>query len=335
MYKTLDRVPGGGAVRALLAATILTALSASGCHRHSCPSAIPSRGSWAGATPIRSGDAVFFVGNSFFGWQGRSLPDWVAALGQAMTPRIEITTGSDIVIGNHPLGGFLGHPATRQALASRKYQVYVLQGEEMEAVDHKAAFQRAVRDFNRAVVAAGGRTVLFMTWEFPWRRFIDQVAASYDEIGRELGIPVIPVGLVYQDCGCRPFAPGLSPHWLTADAAHRQGDLHPNEQGAAVNAYATFEMLTGINPAGRNFVAPGNSNDDAMMKYLSAMAWARVSPRLSVVPASPLVARRAPDAAKAQNWKALGWTPTPGAADRSQSLAAATSTVTGPAARPK
>ena len=287
----LNRVPGRGTLRTLLAATLLTALSASGCHRPTCASVIPSRGPWAAATPVHSGDGVFFVGNSFFGWQGRSLPDWVAALGQAVTPPIEIGTGSDIVIGNHPLSGFLTHPATRAALASRKYQVYVLQGEEMEAVDHKAAFQQAVRDFDRAVAAAGGRTVLFMTWDFPWRRFIDKVAASYDEIGRELGIPVIPVGLVYQDCGCRPFAPGQSPHWLTADAAHREGDLHPNEQGAAVNAYTTFEMLTGLDPAGRNFVAPGNSNDDAMMKYLSAMTWARVSPRLPVVPASRLVVR--------------------------------------------
>jgi hypothetical protein len=291
MYKTLARARGRGAGRMLLAATLLTALSPAGCHRHACASVARDRGPWASVKPIRSGDAVFFVGNSFFDWQGRSLAAWVAALGQAITPPIAIATGSDVVIGHHPLAGFLTHPATREALASRKYQVYVLQGEEMEAVDHKAAFQQAVRDFDRAVVAAGGRTVLFMTWDFPWRRFIDKVAASYDEIGRELGIPVVPVGLVYEDCGCRPFAPGLSPHWLTADAAHREGDLHPNEQGAAVNAYATFEMLTGINPAGRNFAAPGNSNDDAMMKYLSAMTWARVSPRLPAVPAGPLVVK--------------------------------------------
>jgi hypothetical protein len=281
MDQWLDRPPGRPAGRALMAAAILAVLAASGCRRHACASVLPAAGPWATTTPIRSGDAVFFVGNSFFGWEGRWLPAWVAALGKAITPPIEIATGSDIVFGNHPLAEFLTHRATREALASRKYQVYVLQGEEMEAVDHKAAFQQSVRDFNRAVVAAGGRTVLFMTWDFPWRPFIDRVAASYDEIGRELGIPVIPAGLVYEDCGCRPFAPGMAPHWLTADAAHRQGDLHPNQHGAAVDAYATFQLLTGINPVGRNFAAAGNGNDDAMMKYLSDMAWARVSPRLS------------------------------------------------------
>jgi hypothetical protein len=267
--------------RGRIALGIVAWLAASGCHRHSfAPAPAPSRAHWSAPAPIHDGDGVFFVGNSFFGWQGRSLPDWVTALGQAVSPPIRIVTGSDIVFGNHPLAEFLDHAATREALAARKYRVFVLQAEEFEAVDHKARFQQSVRDFNRAVVAAGGRTILFMTWDFPWRPFIEKVAASYDEIGRELGIPVIPVGLIYRDCGERPYAPGMPPHWLLADAEHPKGDLHENEKGAALDAYATFEMLTGINPQGRNFTAPGNSNDDAIMKYLSGMSWARVEPRL-------------------------------------------------------
>jgi hypothetical protein len=228
---------------------------------------------------IQDGDAIFFVGNSFFGWQDRKLAEWVAALGRAVTPPIHIEVGSDIVFGNTPLAGFLDHPATRAALASRKYKVFVLQGEEFEPVDHKAAFHQAVRDFQRAICAAGGRTVLFMTWDFRWRPFIAELAASYDEIGRELGIPVIPAGLVYRDCGRSP-PHGETPFWLTADTEHPDGNLHENERGTAVNAYATFAMLTGRNPHGRNFTAPGNTNDDALMRYFSDMAWAEVRPRL-------------------------------------------------------
>jgi hypothetical protein len=228
---------------------------------------------------IQDGDAVFFVGNSFFGWQDRKLAEWVAALGRAVTPPIHIEVGSDIVFGNTPLAGFLDHPATRAALASRKYKVFVLQGEEFEPVDHKAAFHQAVRDFYRAISAAGGRTVLFMTWDFRWRPFIAELAASYDEIGRELGIPVIPVGLIYRNCGRSP-PHGETPFWLTADTEHPDGNLHENEKGTAVNAYATFAMLTGRNPHGRNFTAPGNTNDDALMLYFSDIAWAEVCPRL-------------------------------------------------------
>jgi hypothetical protein len=226
---------------------------------------------------VHDGDAVFFVGNSFFGWQDRPLPEWVSALGRAVSPPIRLDVGSDIVFGNAPLAEFLGHKSTQDALASRKYRVFVLQGEEFEPVDHEARFHQAVRDFHRAIVAAGGQPVLFMTWDFRWRPFLDQLAASYEEIGRELNIPVIPVGLIYSDCDLAPY-PGERRYWLTS------GDLHQNEKGSAVNVYATFQLLTGVNPHGRNFVAPGNTNDDALMRYLSDMAWARVHPLLEAHP---------------------------------------------------
>ena len=228
---------------------------------------------------VHDGDAVFFVGNSFFGWQDRPLPEWVAALGQAVMPPVRLEVGADIVFGNTPLREFLDHPATQAALAQRKYQVFVLAGEEYEPVDHKAEFHQAVRDFNQAIVASGARTVLFMTWELRWRPFIDELAASYDEIGRELSIPVIPAGLIFHDCDAAP--PGQQhPGWLTADLEHQDGDLHQNDKGSAANTYATFAMLTGRNAHGMNFLAPGNTNDDALMRYLSDMAFAEVLPRL-------------------------------------------------------
>ena len=84
---------------------------------------------------------------------------------------------------------------------------------------------------------------------------------------------------VPNDCDAAP--PGSQGrHWLTADAEHPDGDLHQNEKGSAVNTYATFAMLTGRNPHGRNFIAPGNTNDDDLMRYLSDMAFAEVLPRL-------------------------------------------------------
>jgi len=228
---------------------------------------------------VEDGDAVFFVGNSFMAWQNRSLPEWIQALGRALSPPIRIEVGSDIVLGNTPLAEFLHHPATQAALASRKYRVFVLQGEEFEPVDHRSEFHQAVRDFNRAILAAGGRTVLFMTWEFTWRRFLDDLAASYDEIGKELDIPVIPIGLAYDDCGRTP-PPGQPHDWLTVDPEHPQGDLHENQMGHALNTYATFQLLTGRNPHGQNFVAAGNDNSDALMRFFSDTAWARVEPRL-------------------------------------------------------
>jgi hypothetical protein len=240
---------------------------------------VPVPTSSAGWPLVQDGDAVYFVGNSFLAWQGRPLPEWVRALGAASTSPIRIEVGSNIVFGNHPLSWFLTHPATQAALASRKYRVFVLQGEELEPVDHPAEFRRAVIDFHRAVRAAGGRTVLFMTWQLPWRPMIDRLAAAYDQLGVELGIPVIPVGLIYQDCDRRPYR-DERPYWLTASPERPDGDLHPNAMGAAVNAYATFQLLTGRNPRGKIFDAPGASSDDGRMRYSSDMALERVAPRL-------------------------------------------------------
>jgi hypothetical protein len=245
----------------------------------SCKRDSPERPPPAYPPLIAEGGSVFFVGNSFFGWNDRPLPRWVSALGAAMPTPVPIEVGSDIVFGDAPLGEFLEHPATRQALAQRRYDVFVLQGHELEAVDDQEGFFAAVRSFDRAVTQAGGRTALFMTWDFPWRPFIADVAASYDQIGRELGLPVIPAGLVYEDCRRHP-PPEQPPYWLTADPEHPEGDLHPNEKGSAVNTYATFATLTGRDPMGVNFEAPGNTNDDALMKRLSDQAWARVQPRL-------------------------------------------------------
>jgi len=229
---------------------------------------------------VQDGDAVFFVGNSFFGFGDRPLPTWVENLGAAMEPPLRIETGSDIVFGNLPLAEFLRHENTQAALASRKYDVFVLQGEEFEPVDDKTAFHAAVREFHTAIQAAGARTVLFMTWEFAWRPFIDELAAAYDEIGTELGIPVIPAGLVYADCADSPPKPGLPRHFLTASRGNPRGDLHQNEMGTAVNAYATFALLTGLDPRGTTFAAPGNTNPPEAMDYFAHQAWARVVPRL-------------------------------------------------------
>jgi hypothetical protein len=231
-----------------------------------------SRASWL----IQSGDAVFFVGNSFFDTYDRNLPKWVAGVGRAVAPAIEIETGQHLVPGNQPLRWFLEQKESRDAIASGKFDVFVLQPEEREPVDHNAEFEQAVRDYHRAVTAQGGTIMLFMTWELVEEQgsdFFEKLATAYDKIGRELDVPVIPVGRIYDDCNKDPY-PGERPYFLTGQ------ELHQTEKGTAVNAYATFGMLTGIDPMGRSFDAPGNDNSPALLKYLSDKTWARVAPRL-------------------------------------------------------
>lgn len=227
---------------------------------------------------IASGDSVFFVGNSFFDSWDRKLPDWVSAIGKVQNPPIDIKTGSYIVPGNQKLSWFLKQTDSQNALKSKKYKVFVIQPEEREPVDDTAKFKQAVRDWNKAIVASGATTMLFMTWDLSAEKgstFFKRLSTAFDEIGTELGIPVIPVGLVYDDTNKDPF-PGetAGSYWLTG------GELHQTETGSAVNAYATFGMLTGVNPNGCAINAPANTNSPAMLRYLSDKTWVRVAPRL-------------------------------------------------------
>jgi hypothetical protein len=227
--------------------------------------------------PLPDGGSVYFVGNSFFSWDGNSLPVWLASLGKAQGLNFEV--GGDIVPGELPLSAFLKHPAVSAALASGKYRVWVVQGQEREPVDNPAEFKQAARNFDRAIKASGGRMVLFMTWEFRWRKFMPQLTYAYESIGKELGIPIIPAGLVYWDCERSP-PDHMGQFFLTASPEAPSGGMHENKLGMAANTYTVYAILTGRDPHGRSFEATGAGIDTEMLEYLSARAWARSAPRL-------------------------------------------------------
>lgn len=226
---------------------------------------------------IGPGDSVFFIGNSFFDYDGRVLPEWVAAVGQSVRPPITINTGSFIVPGTQPLSWFYQQPESQEAIASGKYNIFVLQGEETEPIDDNDGFQNAVRAYYQAISQSGARMMLFMTWDFVWNKdnpdFFRKLSASYQQLGAQLDVPVIPVGLIWNDCNEHLF-PGEQPYFLSGQ------DLHETASGSAVNAYATFAMLTGINPKGAQFQAEGNTNSAKLLRYLSHKAWTRVAPLL-------------------------------------------------------
>jgi hypothetical protein len=226
---------------------------------------------------IADGDAVFFVGNSYFDSWSRDLPVWVSAVGAAVEPPIAIRTGKFNQPGSMRLAWFLKQSGVRAALASKAYKVYVIQGDEREPVDEPEGFKQAVRDFKREIEAANGTMMLFMTWnQALGTDFYAELERTFDALRDELDLPIIPVGQIYDDCQKDPFEGyPANTSWLTHE------DLHQNEIGSAVNAYATFAMLTGIDPDGVQFDAPAQTNSPELLRYLSDKTWARVEPQLS------------------------------------------------------
>jgi hypothetical protein len=229
---------------------------------------------------IQDGDAVFFVGNSFFNAYDRRLPEWVTAVGQAVEPPIAIRTGNYNMPGSMHLSWFLEQQGVKDALASKQYKVYVIQGDEREPVDDPDGFKDAVREFKQKIEAANGKMMLFMTWNLEFDGdFYDKLEHTFEAIGDELEVPVIPAGQIYHDCEQDdPFeGHDVNTAWLTQS----QDDRHQNEAGSAINAYSTFAMLTGLDPDGVDFDAPAQTNTPALLRYLSDKTWARVEPRLS------------------------------------------------------
>lgn len=74
------------------------------------------------------------------------------------------------------------------------------------------------------------------------------------------------MGEIYDDANKDPF-PGEQTYFLN------DRDLHQTEKGSAVNAYATFSMLTGIDAMGVAFDARNNTNSADMLSYCSDKSW--------------------------------------------------------------
>lgn len=238
---------------------------------------VPSESSASAPWLIQPGGSVFFIGNSFFGWQDRILSEWVVAIGQAVAPPFPIQTGEYLVPGNNKLAWFFEQAESRQAIESGKYELFVVMAEEHEPVDDEAGFREAVRDYKQAIEARGGRMLLFMTWGFDWDpdgEWFKRLASVTEKVGRELDVPIIPAGLIHKDCNEQPFGK-QRPYWLL------NSDGHQNGIGSAANAYATFAMVTGKNPMGAPIRVRENDSSPELLRYLSDKAWARVMTRLS------------------------------------------------------
>jgi hypothetical protein len=102
-------------------------------------------------------------------------------------------------------------------------------------------FHNAVRDYHQAITKNGGSVMLFMTWDFVWNKqnpeFFKKLVAAYEEIGTELDIPVIPVGLIWDDANKAPFT-GEQAYFLNGQ------DLHQTEKGSAANASSSSTYPT-------------------------------------------------------------------------------------------
>ncbi|HEY7090100.1 MAG TPA: hypothetical protein VH518_18530 [Tepidisphaeraceae bacterium] len=162
------------------------ALAASGCIAPSDPLPPPT---------TKPSVRILFIGNSYTFFNGgvdRMLTELAAQRGKT----IECVP---VVSGGRSLAWHWEQSDARAMIARGKWDWVVLQDYSTQPLKHPDEMAEAIRNFDRAIKAAGAKTALFMTWaRESGPEDQPQIAAEYLSLGNELGATVVPVGLAWQ-----------------------------------------------------------------------------------------------------------------------------------------
>jgi hypothetical protein len=222
---------------------------------------------------------ILFVGNSLT--YENSLPVIVKKLaaGDAGAPRI-------FAVQFTPGGAQLSQDAhdsrLTKLIASVHWNEVVLQeqsfvpGRDDVRATHMIP---AVTALDRRARAAGGQTVLFMTWGYEhgdpsWQAdsfmsMQQRLAKGYYDVAARIGAPVAPVGYAWAEA--HRVAPGLS---LWADDG-----VHPSRVGSYLGASVLYALLTRRDPRGSKFT---DGLDPESAQWLRRVAlWSVESERIA------------------------------------------------------
>ena len=231
--------------------------------------AAPAEGRDDAKTPSPP-QSILFVGNSFT-FYNNAIYTHLRGLLVADDPSnrqsvfVKSMTISGAVLGDHQ-GGL------DQMLALRPWAVVVLQGHSLEAIepDRRPGLVDAAGRFGKAILDRGARPVLFMTWAYAGQpEMTPRLVRAYTEIGRELDMMVVPVGLAFDDA-LKTIA-GLR--------LHHADRIHPSLEGTYLAACVFYATLFDARPDGltsRIDDAAGESLVDlpvAQALILQKIAW--------------------------------------------------------------
>ena len=240
----------------LLGLALWTALVGAGC-------VTGRRGAVASVAPAPR--RLLFIGNSFTFYNGGIDQQVRLLAASAHPPRLldvdRATKGGATLRILHGLGWVHekiqeGHP-----------DLVILQDDIPELKEHDVApFREHVRLFDAEIRRAGARSVLFMAWPYErlgWATW-EQIEAAHREVGRELGIPVAPVGRALRRA--LEARPRLA--MLGADKEHET--LH----GTYLAAVVIHAVAFGADPRGLTYRPEGVTEDEAA--FLRDIAWRTV-----------------------------------------------------------
>jgi len=223
---------------------------------------------------------VLFVGNSF-SFYNNGIHNQVAnlirakGLWKAKTNKYRLMSLSGGKLNEHSqlLGPFLAHKST-------PWDLVILQEVSNGAIidEGKSHFRASAKKLTEDIEDAGSKAALFMTWAYHNKpAMTDQLAKAYQAIGKELNIPVFPIGIAFANSQQKhPDISLLIPDVLgvtNGQVTYKKTLKHPSLAGSYLAACVFYSVLYGQSAQGNPYQA-GLSDDTA--KKLQEIAWKTV-----------------------------------------------------------
>jgi len=242
------RMSRGGAARPqALAALLLTlCVAASVAAVSACGSTV--------APPHVPAKRILFIGNSFTSYNGG-----IGAQLKGLAPTA--TTGA-VMAGGFTLEKHWNAGAALREIRSGRWDYVVLQEQSQTPVIAASLFAKYAGAFDTEIRAAGGKSVLLMTWERPdsvqYKVTTPYLAAAYSQTGAAIGATVAPAGLAFATA--LRERPGL---------VLNSADGHPTPAGTYLAACVLYGTIYGRSPVGNPF-GPPSAGDRTFLQEVAA-----------------------------------------------------------------
>ncbi len=199
------------------------------------------------APALQPSSRILFIGNSFTFFNGG-----VDQQVRGLDPSVE---AKELAVGGYTLADHWNAGQALDAIRGGHWNYVVLQDQSQAPVNSPDEFVEYAGKFDGQVRAAGGQTVLFMTWERPdsiqYGVTTQALAEAYYAAGNQFGIIVAPVGSA--------FAQAIQ---QKPDVVLYAQDGHPTVEGTYLAGCVLYATILGKSPVGLGYAPPGISNED-------------------------------------------------------------------------
>jgi hypothetical protein len=172
---------------------------------------------------------VLFIGNSLT--YTNEMPQIFQGLATSQNRRVRVAmqAAGDYTLEKHWKDG-----KAAEMITGGNWDVVVLQEHSTGPIENLKSMKEYAAKFHELIKKQNARTVLFMTWP-PQNKMATQrrIAIAYEDLVKELGATVAPVGLAWQKAlgGNKPVA------------LHAADKKHPTEAGSYLTACVFYALL--------------------------------------------------------------------------------------------